>query len=202
TTKKYAELVTSIKKVLPNASIGADVITGFPGETEEDFKETYEFIKSLPITYLHVFTYSDRKGTRASVMKEKIPEGVKRERTKRLRELSTEKRVEFLKENLFLEFNLKKCYIRPLSYGIDFIGYFVKPWRTYVRRRVAKAFKNKLWVFEKYGELDGNKDKMKNSIASYFGHFKHAKALHFLEKIKEKHPWIKESNPRAFFVSF
>jgi len=109
---------------------------------------------------------------------------------------------EFLKENLFLEFNLKKCYIRPLSYGIDFIGYFVKPWRTYVRRRVAKAFKNKLWVFEKYGELDGNKDKMKNSIASYFGHFKHAKALHFLEKIKEKHPWIKESNPRAFFVSF
>lgn len=107
---------------------------------------------------------------------------------------------EFLKENLFLEFNLKKCHILPLSYGIDFIGYFVKPWRTYARRRVAKTFKNKIWVFEKYGELNGSKDKIKNSIASYLGHFKHAKSFRFLEKTKQKHPWIKEINPKAFSV--
>ncbi|PIR12755.1 reverse transcriptase [Candidatus Falkowbacteria bacterium CG11_big_fil_rev_8_21_14_0_20_39_10] len=107
---------------------------------------------------------------------------------------------EFLRENLFLELNLKKCYIRPLSYGIDFIGYFVKPWRMYARRRVVKVLKSKLWIFEKYGKSDEDKDKIKKSMASYFGHFKHAKSFRFLEKIKEKHPWIKQANPKAFSV--
>jgi len=59
-SKLYADRVNLIKALLPHASIGADVIVGFPGETEADFQETYSFLESLPITYLHVFTYSER----------------------------------------------------------------------------------------------------------------------------------------------
>lgn len=105
---------------------------------------------------------------------------------------------EFLKEKLFLKLNFKKCYIRPLAFGIDFIGYFVKPWRVYPRRRIVKKFKNKLWIFEKYrSSISGQLD-IKNSIASYFGHFIHADTRNLILKTKQKHPWIKKYYPWVF----
>jgi len=80
-----------IKQLMPDACIGADVIVGFPGETSADFEDTYEFIASLDVSYLHVFTYSERPGTKASLMSEAIDVHERRERNERLRILSEKK---------------------------------------------------------------------------------------------------------------
>ncbi len=87
----YAERVALIKSLMPHAAIGVDVIVGFPGETEEDFRETRDFLHSLDISYLHVFTYSERENTRAIDMKPVVPVSVRNERNKILRNLSYQK---------------------------------------------------------------------------------------------------------------
>ncbi|MEM9921355.1 MAG: tRNA (N(6)-L-threonylcarbamoyladenosine(37)-C(2))-methylthiotransferase MtaB [Bacteroidota bacterium] len=88
----YVDRVASIRRLLPHACIGVDVIVGFPGETEEDFLETYRFINELDITYLHVFTYSERPNTAAAEMDGKVPMGERRRRNEMLRILSEKKR--------------------------------------------------------------------------------------------------------------
>lgn len=95
---QYKAVLEKVAGTVLDIAIGLDVITGFPGETEEEFEETYNFIKLLPVSYLHVFSYSDRSGTDASQMKNKIREIVKKERTKLLRELSVMKRESYLKK--------------------------------------------------------------------------------------------------------
>ncbi|MCX7909799.1 MAG: tRNA (N(6)-L-threonylcarbamoyladenosine(37)-C(2))-methylthiotransferase MtaB [Ignavibacteria bacterium] len=97
---KYQNVVYEIKEKIPNACIGVDVITGFPGEDDLHFEETLTFLESLPISYLHVFTYSDRPGTIASGFAEKVPHEVKKERTRMLRKLSELKRRLFYEQNL------------------------------------------------------------------------------------------------------
>lgn len=87
----YADRVARIKTRMPHAAIGADVIVGFPGETNEDFQETLDFIHSLEISYLHVFTYSERSDTRAIDMKPVVPVPLRQERNKILRNLSFQK---------------------------------------------------------------------------------------------------------------
>ncbi len=84
----YAERVALIKKFMPHCSIGVDVIVGFPGETDELFKETFDFLHSLDISYLHVFTYSERPGTDALNLKPIVPVHTRNERNKTLRNLS------------------------------------------------------------------------------------------------------------------
>ncbi len=84
----YAERVKLIKTLMPHCAIGVDVIVGFPGETEEDFKETFGFIHSLDISYLHVFTYSERDNTHALTLAPVVPVNVRNERNKTLRNLS------------------------------------------------------------------------------------------------------------------
>ncbi|MFN5147034.1 MAG: tRNA (N(6)-L-threonylcarbamoyladenosine(37)-C(2))-methylthiotransferase MtaB [Bacteroidota bacterium] len=96
--KLYADRVNLIKALLPHASIGADVIVGFPGETEADFQETYSFLESLPITYLHVFTYSERDNTLAATMKDIVSLSIRQTRNKKLRQLSYQKQEEFNNE--------------------------------------------------------------------------------------------------------
>ena len=96
--KLYAERVNLIKALLPHASIGVDVIVGFPGETEADFQETYSFLESLPITYLHVFTYSERDNTLAATMKDIVSLSIRQTRNKKLRQLSYQKQEEFNNE--------------------------------------------------------------------------------------------------------
>jgi len=91
----YADRVKMIKDIDPDAAVGTDVITGFPGETEEKFRETYEFLKDLPVSYLHVFPYSDRPGTEASRMEGKIAAREIHARSRLLRELSQRKRLLF-----------------------------------------------------------------------------------------------------------
>ena len=91
----YAERVAKIKELMPHACIGVDVIVGFPGETEEDFLETYRFINELDVSYLHVFTYSERPNTPAEQMKGVVPMPVRKERNTTLRLLSRKKQRAF-----------------------------------------------------------------------------------------------------------
>jgi threonylcarbamoyladenosine tRNA methylthiotransferase MtaB len=84
----YADRVQTIKKLMPHCAVGVDVIVGFPGETDADFKETYDFLHSLEVSYLHVFTYSERDNTQALSIKPVVPMRVRHERNKALRNLS------------------------------------------------------------------------------------------------------------------
>lgn len=96
----YAERVEKIKSLMPHACIGVDVIVGFPGETEEDFLETYRFINDMEISYLHVFTYSERPNTPAAEMEEIVPVNVRRERNKMLTILSEKKKRHFYEQHI------------------------------------------------------------------------------------------------------
>jgi threonylcarbamoyladenosine tRNA methylthiotransferase MtaB len=96
----YAERVASIKKHMPNACIGVDVIVGFPGETEELFLETYNFLNQLPISYLHVFTYSERPNTEADAMPGVVPIRERKRRNKMLRILSAKMQRAFYESQL------------------------------------------------------------------------------------------------------
>jgi len=93
----YREKVEKIRAAMPTAAIGADVMVGFPGESETDFEETRRFIEYLPFTYLHVFTYSSRPGTPASSLRDQIPVQIARERNRILRELATRKKLAFMR---------------------------------------------------------------------------------------------------------
>jgi threonylcarbamoyladenosine tRNA methylthiotransferase MtaB len=88
----YRDRVTTIKKLMPDCCIGVDVITGFPGESDEEFKKTYEFLNELDISYLHVFTYSERANTKAVDMVNAIPLNIRTNRSKMLRTLSEKKK--------------------------------------------------------------------------------------------------------------
>ena len=99
-TSLYTERVSKIKAVLPDACIGVDVIVGFPGETDELFLETYHFLNQLDISYLHVFTYSERDNTPAAEMEGAVDKGVRHKRSKMLRALSVKKRRAFYESQL------------------------------------------------------------------------------------------------------
>lgn len=100
--KIYQKKIEMIKKEIPDACIGADVIVGFPGEMHEDFLRTINFIENLNIDYLHVFSYSDRNNTEASKFKHKIQNSEKIERSRMLQTISNKKRLKFYSNNLFM----------------------------------------------------------------------------------------------------
>jgi threonylcarbamoyladenosine tRNA methylthiotransferase MtaB len=92
--RHYADRIAKARALMPNCAVGADVMTGFPGETDTEFEESRAFIESLPFTYLHVFTYSERPGTPAAAL-DQVPVSVRRDRTRVLRELAARKNLEF-----------------------------------------------------------------------------------------------------------
>lgn len=96
----YTERVNKIREVMPYACIGVDVIVGFPGETDEHFLETYHFLNDLDISYLHVFTYSERDNTEAAKMEGVVPANVRAKRSKMLRSLSVKKRRAFYENQI------------------------------------------------------------------------------------------------------
>jgi len=128
----YRDRINYIKILMPNACIGADVIVGFPGESDEHFIETYEFIQSLEISYLHVFTYSERDNTVAITLNNEVPKNIRSKRSKLLRSLSVKLKNKFytsqldsIKDVLFESEN-KRGYI----YGFSNNYVRVKaPWR-------------------------------------------------------------------------
>ena len=91
----YEQRVRKARALMPDAAVGADVMTGFPGETDAEFEESRAFIESLPFTYLHVFTYSERPGTPAAERADQVPMEVRKERNRILRELGARKHLEF-----------------------------------------------------------------------------------------------------------
>jgi len=105
-TDIYIDRVKSIKKEMPDACIGVDVIVGFPGETDEIFLETYNFLNDLEISYLHVFTYSERPNTEAVNMKGIVPQNIRSKRSKMLRGLSVKKRRAFYESQLGKELSV------------------------------------------------------------------------------------------------
>ncbi len=96
----YTDRVAKIREVMPHACIGVDVIVGFPGETDEHFLETYNFLNQLDISYLHVFTYSERDNTEAAAMSDVVPMNVRSKRSKMLRGLSVKKRRAFYESQI------------------------------------------------------------------------------------------------------
>jgi len=105
-TDLYQSRVELIRKLMPTASIGVDVIVGFPGETDEMFLETYDFIKKLDITYLHVFSYSERENTKAIELNGVVPKKTRNKRSKLLRLLSASKKTSFYKKNIGTDNNV------------------------------------------------------------------------------------------------
>jgi len=100
TVDKFKEIVLDLKYRFPYFAIGVDIIVGFPGETERDFLQTYNLIKEMPVSYCHIFSYSDRPGTKSAKMKEKVPLEIIKKRVKALRQLDKNKRAQFFKENM------------------------------------------------------------------------------------------------------
>ncbi|HEY1025530.1 MAG TPA: tRNA (N(6)-L-threonylcarbamoyladenosine(37)-C(2))-methylthiotransferase MtaB [Sphingobacteriaceae bacterium] len=117
----YAERVSKIKSLMPECCIGVDVIVGFPGETREDFIETYNFLNGLDISYLHVFTYSERENTPAAEMPDAVPGSTRAERSKMLHILSDKKRRSFYetqlgkKEEVLFESDIKDGYMHGFT---------------------------------------------------------------------------------------
>ena len=105
-TDLYESRVKLIRKLIPNASIGVDVIVGFPGETDEMFLETYNFIEKLDVTYLHVFSYSERENTKAIELNGVVPKKTRNKRSKLLRLLSASKKTSFYKNNIGTDYNV------------------------------------------------------------------------------------------------
>lgn len=117
----YVDRVQKIRELMPHACIGVDVIVGFPGETDELFLETYHFLNELDISYLHVFTYSERDNTEAVDMDGVVPMSVRSKRSKMLRGLSVKKRRAFYESQIgssrtvLFESENKEGYIHGLQ---------------------------------------------------------------------------------------
>lgn len=138
-------LCKKIKKANKNSAIGADVIVGFPDESEKEFENTYKLIKKCKITHLHVFPYSIRNGTKASLMKNQIADNIKKERAKRLRELGEKLKYKFIKkqrgkvQNILVEKDNKgytENYIQ-----VQILGEKITP-NTIVKAKIVKVSKD------------------------------------------------------------
>ena len=112
----YLDRINHIRAIMPLAGIGVDVIVGFPGETEEEFLKTYNFLNELPVSYLHVFTYSERPNTTAATMNGVVPMDIRGKRSKMLRSLSEKKKRSFYEQNVGL--NAKVLLENDIEDGI------------------------------------------------------------------------------------
>jgi len=138
----FAGRIEKIKDKMPLAGIGADVIVGFPGETEKDFEDTYSFLLNLPLSYLHVFTFSERPGTEAAKLGNKVPQTEKVIRSKQLITLSEKKHREFCNMNIGsdAEVLFEKNKIEGMITG--FTGNYIKvafPWQSKMAGKIVKV---------------------------------------------------------------
>ena len=138
-SKLYRDRINHVKQVMPNACIGADVIVGFPGESEKEFMETYNFIKSLDLSYLHVFTYSERDNTEAIGLNNVVPSNIRSKRSKLLRALSVRLKRKFYMSQLG---TIKNVLFEPENrngfiYGFSNNYVRIKtPWRSSIKDKI------------------------------------------------------------------
>ncbi len=143
----YHKLIYKLNNTIPDIGIGVDVIVGFPGETEEDFLETYNFIKELPVSYLHVFTYSERPNTPALTMGGVVPVSERKRRNNMLRILSEKKRNEFYKNMIGKEVDV---IFEEGNGGDEMLGWtsnYVRVQQKYNEKLVNELTKNKINSF-------------------------------------------------------
>jgi len=149
----YTELIENLAKNIPDIAIGSDIIVGFPGETEEQFEDTYENLKKLPIRYIHVFSYSKRVGTPANLMENQVPENIKKERNKKLTALANTKNLAFRQNFIGKEFEALIEFGRDKETGLlkgltdNFISVLVEG---------SDEFKNKI-IKVKIKKVENNK---------------------------------------------
>lgn len=135
----YREKIHKIRAAMPTAAIGADVMVGFPGETDSDFEETRRMIEELPFTYLHVFTYSSRPGTPAAQMPKQVPVQLARERNRILRELASQKKLRFMKSFIAQT-------VQAITLNV-FDGVYTETLTdNYLKLRVAGKFEPNHWI--------------------------------------------------------
>lgn len=106
TTEEYKEIVDKLRREIPNVTITTDVIVGFPGETEEEFEQTYNFLKDIKLSQMHIFKYSPRKGTKAADMKDQVSPKIKHERSEKLLQLNKENFEKFASRMIGNEFEV------------------------------------------------------------------------------------------------
>lgn len=127
----FASRVEKIRKAMPLAGIGADIIVGFPGETDEDFNDTYRFIQSLELSYLHVFSYSERKGTPAASMENKVDHKTRQSRSKKLQALSEFKKIQFNKRCTGMEADILWESEDPPGRISGFTGNYIRVYTSF-----------------------------------------------------------------------
>ena len=160
----YADRIASIRAALPHAAIGVDVIVGFPDETDADFEETFNFIHTLDVSYLHVFTYSERPNTPAATMPNPVPMHRRRERNERLRILSEKKRHAFYEQYVGTT--------RPVLWeaeqaGVTMQGYtdnYIRVTLPYRPELVNTIVPTRLEGFDKNGDVAGQLPVISHSL--------------------------------------
>ncbi len=156
TRRLFADRIETIKNLMPDSCTGADVIVGFPGETEADFETTYRFLDGLDLSYLHVFTYSERKNTPAANMPDQVPAKIRSERSRRLRDLSDQKRKYFY--NRFLNKTRKVLFEKDIAHGRihGFTDNYIRVSVPYQKDLVNRIEEVMLQAFDRAGHLSGD----------------------------------------------
>ncbi len=142
TREVFADRVRQINRKIPHAGIGADVIVGFPGETESDFEDTYAFLNDLPLSYLHVFSFSERPGTAAENLAGKVPPSEKEKRSRRLITLSEKKHSEFAAANTGLTTSVLFERTRIEGFITGFTSNYLRveyPWQPGLSGQIKKV---------------------------------------------------------------
>jgi threonylcarbamoyladenosine tRNA methylthiotransferase MtaB len=138
----FEEKISKIRKAIPLAGIGADVIVGFPGESDQDFMDTYRFLRQIPVSYLHVFNFSERPGTHASAMNGKVQFPERQERSRILSSLSEEKHLEFCRQNTGMVNEVLFEHSRSEGMITGFTGNYLRveyPWKSTLAGNVEKV---------------------------------------------------------------
>ena len=152
-TALYTSRVNKIREILPDAAIGVDVIVGFPGETEEKFLETYNFLAELSISYLHVFTYSERDNTEAVSMEGVVPISERKRRNKMLRILSEKKKMAFYQTQLGKVLPVLWEHEEKNGMMFGFTDNYVRVQKPYDKKSVNKVERVKLEKISKEGNV-------------------------------------------------
>jgi threonylcarbamoyladenosine tRNA methylthiotransferase MtaB len=148
----YREKIEKIRAAMPTAAIGADVMTGFPGETDADFEETRLMIATLPLTYLHVFTYSPRPGTPAAAIRDQVPIQIARERNKVLRELGEKKKLAFMRSLIGKQLDA----ITLNSHSGDEADFTEALTDNFLKLRLVGRHEANRWVSSRVENLEGD----------------------------------------------
>lgn len=139
---QFEDRISLIRKNIPMAGIGADVIVGFPGESDNDFEDTLSFLKEMPVSYLHVFNFSERPGTAAEKMSGKVPFSTRENRSRSLISLSENKHLEFSKQNIGMTAEILFEHNRSEGMITGFTGNYLRaeyPWKTSLAGTIKTA---------------------------------------------------------------